>query len=154
MFDNIEAFLVVNGVYEAVSVVSFPDEVSVDERVFVQPRSINNFQNILFVIMFQTMLISLLDCWPVTLFESLVAKLKKNFVKKRNFGQKFWSFFVQNGNFLKITFFVQNQNFGQKSKFCSKINILVKNQIFDQKSNFGQKSNFRSTIKILVKIDF
>jgi len=44
---------------------------------------------------------------------------------------------------LKLCFF--NPNFGQKSKFWSKIQILVKNP------NFGQKSKFWSKIQILVK---
>jgi len=45
----------------------------------------------------------------------------------------------------KIEILVKNRNFGQKSKFCSKIEILVKNR------NFGQKSKFLSKIKIVVK---
>jgi len=57
----------------------------------------------------------------------------------------------------KIKILVENQNFGRKSKFWSKIKILVeikilvKNQNFGQKSKFGEKSKFRSNIKILVK---
>ena len=43
-----------------------------------------------------------------------------------------------NGPVLEIVFRIRwkNRNFGQKSKFWSKIEILVKNR------NFGQKSNF------------
>ena len=40
---------------------------------------------------------------------------------------------------------VKNQNLDEKSKFWSKIEILVKNR------NFGQKSKFWSKIEILVK---
>ena len=58
--------------------------------------------------------------------------------ENRNFGQKskFWS---------KIEILVKNRNFGQKSTFWSNIEILVKNR------NFGQKSTFWSKIEILVK---
>ena len=54
---------------------------------------------------------------------------------------------------------VINPNFGQKSKFCSKILILVKIQIvvriqiMVKNSNFSQKSKFCSKIKILVKYE-
>ena len=56
----------------------------------------------------------------------------------RNFDQKskFWS---------KIEILIENRNFGQKSKFWSKIKILVKNR------NFGQKSKFWSKIEILAR---
>jgi len=48
--------------------------------------------------------------------------------KNRNFGQKKRNF---------------NQKFGKKSKFWSKIKILIKNRSFGQKKrNFGQKSKF------------
>ena len=59
-------------------------------------------------------------------------------VKNRTFGKKskFWS---------KIKILVKNRNFGQKSKFWSKIEILVKNR------NFVQKSKFWSKLEILVK---
>ena len=61
-----------------------------------------------------------------------------NLDNNQNFCQKskFWS---------KIEILVKNHNFGQKSKFWSKIEILVKNR------NFGQKSKFWSKIQILVK---
>ena len=45
----------------------------------------------------------------------------------------------------KIEILVKNRNFGQKSKFWSKIEILLKNR------NFGQKSKFVSKIEIFVK---
>ena len=59
-------------------------------------------------------------------------------VKNPNVGKKskFWS---------KIRMLVKNRNISQKSKFSSKIEIFVKNW------NFRQKSTFWSKMKILVK---
>jgi len=63
-------------------------------------------------------------------------KMEKKFL--RNFGpkSKFWS---------KIEILVENRNFGPKSKFWPKIEILVQNR------NFGRKSKFWSKIEILVE---
>ena len=46
---------------------------------------------------------------------------------------------------LKNINFAQKSKFGQKYKFCSKIEILLKN------INFAQKSKFSSKIEILLK---
>ena len=58
--------------------------------------------------------------------------------KNRNFGQKskFWS---------TIEILVKHRNFGQTSQFWSNIEILVKHR------NFGQTSKFLSNIKFFVK---
>ena len=54
--------------------------------------------------------------------------------------------FVQKSQFCsKIAILVKNRNFGQKSEVCSKIAILVKNR------KFAQKLKFWSKIAILVK---
>ena len=67
-----------------------------------------------------------------------VPNLTKKQMLKINFGRKskFWS---------KIEILVKNRNFGQKSKFWSKIILSVTNR------NFRQKLDFQSIIKILVK---
>ena len=59
-------------------------------------------------------------------------------VKNQSFGQKskFWS---------KIKVLVKNQSFGQKSKFWSKIEIWIKNR------GFGQKLIVWSKLEVLVK---
>ena len=59
--------------------------------------------------------------------------------------------FVQKSKFRsKIEILVKNRNFAQKSKFCSKVEILLKSRNFSQNRNFAQKSKFRSKIDILV----
>ena len=63
------------------------------------------------------------------------------------------SFFLVYGKKIaKIKFSSKNGNFGQKSKFWSKIEILVKNWKFLVKNwNYGQKLKYWSKIEILVK---
>ena len=61
-----------------------------------------------------------------------------------NFGQK--SKFLS-----KIQILVKNPNFGQKSKLWSKIQIMIKNPNFGKKSKFGQKSKFWLKIQISIK---
>ena len=54
--------------------------------------------------------------------------------------------FIQKSTFCsKIDILVKNRHFGQKSTFSSKIDILLKNR------HFGQKSTFYSKIDILLK---
>jgi len=77
-------------------------------------------------------------------FGSLIELLVNFFVKNQNFGEngifgqkwKFWS---------KLEILVKNGNFGQKSKFWPKMEILVKTR------NFGEKWKFWSKIEILAK---
>jgi len=68
----------------------------------------------------------------------------ENFLENRNFGQK-WKFFSKIEIMVKNGNLLENRNFGQKSKFFSKIEILVNNR------NFSRKSKFSPKIEILVK---
>ena len=68
----------------------------------------------------------------------------KSTLKNLNFGQKskFWS---------KIEILVKNRNFDQKSKFWLKVDFWLKIEILIRNRNFTQKSKFWSKIEILFK---
>jgi len=60
------------------------------------------------------------------------SQTSKCWSKNRNSGQK-------SKFFSKIEILVKNRNFGQKSKLWPKIEILVKKQNYDEKSTFCSK---------------